>query len=188
MRPSPTSKRSAPTIVDPGPGGELFQGCVDKWVPKWQNQQFMRGFSSVFPFDSSGAPIGDHTVTLLDMFFDPTLVPKTATGRPSIRNIGGTGSGDTGDGKYNFNAYIRERGDAEIQSLTDLIDQGELLDRPGAREPQVEPREHGSQPRRSRTRVRSRRASRSRPSCTIASRRWISTRWSIPRATFRPGS
>jgi amidase len=109
------------TIVDPGPGGELFQGCVDKWVPKWQNQQFMRGFSSVFPFDASGAPIGDHTVTLLDMFFDPTLVPKTASGRPSIRNIGGSGSGDTGDGKYNFNAYVRERGDSEIRSLTDLI-------------------------------------------------------------------
>jgi amidase len=108
------------TIVDPGPKGALFQTCVDKWVPKWQNQQFMRGFPSVFPFDSSGAPIGDHTVTLLDMFFDPSLVPHTSAGRPSIRNIGGTGSGDTGDGKYNFNAYIRERGDAEIQSLTDL--------------------------------------------------------------------
>lgn len=108
------------TIVDPGPQGALFQNCVDKWVPKWQNQQFMRGFPAQFPFTTTGAPGTDHTVTLLDMFFDPSLVPHTATGRPSIRNVGGTGSGDTGDGKYNFNAYIRERGDAEIQSLTDL--------------------------------------------------------------------
>jgi amidase len=108
------------TIVDPGPKGALFQECVDKWIPKWQNQQFMRGFPSDFPFDSAGAPIGDHTTTLLDMFFDPSLVPHTASGRPSIRNVGGSGSGDTGDGKYNFNHYVRERGDAEIQSLTDL--------------------------------------------------------------------
>ena len=107
------------TMVDPGAGGTLFQECVDLWIPKWQNQQFMRGFASVFPFDSSGAPIGDHTTTLLDMFFDPSLVPHTAAGRPSIRNVGGTGSGDTGDGKYNFNHYFRERGDAEIESLTD---------------------------------------------------------------------
>jgi len=109
------------TLVDPGPGGALFQSCVDKWVPKWQNQQFIRAFPAVFPFDSSGAPLADHTVTLLDMFFDPSLVPHTAAGRPSIRNVGGAGSGDVGDGKYNFNAYIRERGDTEILSLTDLV-------------------------------------------------------------------
>jgi len=108
------------TVVDPGPGGALFQGCVDKWMPKWQNQQFMRAFPQVFPFDAAGAPLTDHTVTLLDMFFDPSLVPHNAAGRPSIRNVGGAGSTDAGDGKYNFNQYIRERGDSEIQSLTDL--------------------------------------------------------------------
>jgi len=47
------------TMVDPGAGGALFQECVDLWIPKWQNQQFMRGFASVFPFDSSGTPIDD---------------------------------------------------------------------------------------------------------------------------------
>jgi amidase len=108
------------TVVDPGPQGELFQECVDQWIPKWQNQQFIRGFPALFPFTGS-TPANDHTATLLDMFFDLSLVPHTAVGRPSIRNIGGSGSGDTGDGKYNFNAYIRERGDSEIQSLTDLI-------------------------------------------------------------------
>jgi len=112
-------KQLGATLVDPGEGGALFQECVDQYIPKWQNQQFMRGFASVFPFDSSGQPIGDHTTTLLDMYFDPSLVPHTATGRPSIRNVGGTGSGDTGDGKYNFNFYFRQRGDAAIASLTD---------------------------------------------------------------------
>jgi len=91
-------------------------------VPKWQNQQFMNQFPAVFPKDAAGAPVGDHITTLLDMFFNPNLVPHTATGRPSIRNIGGSGSTDTGDGRYNFNAYIRERGDANIRSLTDLVE------------------------------------------------------------------
>ena len=70
----------------------------------------------------------DHIATLLDMFFDPSLVPHTATGRPSIRNLGGTGSGDTGDGKYNFNAVhprARRREDPEPHRPDR---QGELLD------------------------------------------------------------
>ena len=109
------------TIIDPGPHGALFQACVDKHVPTWNNQQFMRTFPDVFPFDADGEPLSDHISTLVDMFLDPSLVPHTATGRPSIRNIGGTGT-DAGGTRYNFEVYIRERGDAEIQSLTDLYE------------------------------------------------------------------
>ncbi len=108
------------TIVDPGPTGALFQGCVDKYSPIWRNRLFIGQFPSVFPVTASGAPATDHIATLLDMFFDPSLVPHTAAGVPNIRNLGSSG-GDTGDGRYNFNAYIRERGDTAIQSLTDLI-------------------------------------------------------------------
>ncbi|MDX6677188.1 MAG: amidase, partial [Solirubrobacteraceae bacterium] len=111
------------TIVDPGAHGALFQGCVDKIVPKWQNQQFINQFPDQFPKDAAGAPVGDHITTLLNMFFDPSLVPHTTpNGRPSIRSLGGTGLTDTGDGRYNFNAYIKERGDSAIHSLTDLIE------------------------------------------------------------------
>ena len=49
-------------------------------------------------------------------------IARYATGRPSIRNLGGSGSTDAGDARYNFNAYIRERGDANIKSLTDLVE------------------------------------------------------------------
>lgn len=108
------------TVVDPGPIGALFQSCVDKYSPIWRNRLFIGQFPSVFPVDATGAPTTDHISTLLDMFFDPSLVPHTASGVPNIRNLGSS-PGDTGDGRYNFNAYIRERGDAEIQSLTDLI-------------------------------------------------------------------
>jgi Asp-tRNA(Asn)/Glu-tRNA(Gln) amidotransferase A subunit family amidase len=107
------------TVVDPGPKGALFQSCVDRYVPKWQNQQFTPQFPALFPV-SGGAPVGDHLTTLLDMSFDLSQVPHTATGRPTIRNLGGTAS-DAGDARYNFNAYIKERGDAKIHNLTDLL-------------------------------------------------------------------
>lgn len=109
------------TIVDPGDGGALLQQCIDKSIPVWMNQQFMRDFPDRFPFDSLGEPVTDHISTLVDLFFDPSLVPKTATGRPSARNFGGTGS-DVGGTRYNFEIYIRERNDANIRSLTDLYE------------------------------------------------------------------
>jgi amidase len=114
-------KELGATIVDPGEHGALFQSCVNKYVPKWQNQQFVRGFPALFPLDAAtGLPTTDQLATLLDMYFDPSKVPHTATGRPSIRSFGGTGS-DAGDAKFNFNQYIRERGDAKIHNLTELL-------------------------------------------------------------------
>jgi amidase len=114
-------RRLGATIVDPGPQGALFQSCVDRVAPRWRNGLFVRQFPAAFPFDASGEPVGDHIDTLLDMLFDPSLVPHTTSGVPSIRSLGGGGD-DTGDGRYNFNMYLRERGDAEMRSLTDLIE------------------------------------------------------------------
>jgi amidase len=85
------------------------------------NALFVEQFPAAFPFDDAGEPVGDHIGTLVDMLFDPSLVPHNASGQPSIRNLGGGGD-DTGDGRYNFNMYLRERGDAEMRSLTDLIE------------------------------------------------------------------
>jgi len=117
------------TMVDPGPGGALFQGCVDKYSPLWRNRLFIGQFPAEFPFDASGDPIGDHIETLVSMFFDPSLVPHNANGQPSIRNLG-SNPGDTGDGRYNFNMYLAERGDAQMKSLTDLIEKANYWDDP----------------------------------------------------------
>jgi amidase len=78
------------TIVDPGPGGALFQGCVDKYVPVWRNRLFVGQFPNLFPVDASAKPTADHIPLLVNMFFDLSLVPHTATGQPSFRNIGPT--------------------------------------------------------------------------------------------------
>ena len=109
------------TIVDPGEGEELFGGCFDKYWPVWNNRFFIRQFPDVFPFDAEDNPITDHIATLIDMFFDTSLVPHTATGSPNLRSFGPS-PGDTGGGRYNFEMYITECGDPEIRTLAELVE------------------------------------------------------------------
>jgi Asp-tRNA(Asn)/Glu-tRNA(Gln) amidotransferase A subunit family amidase len=101
------------TIVDPGPRGALFQKAVDKYGPVWRSQLFIGQFRSVFP-DST-----DHITRLVDMYVDPAQAPHDSLGRPNMRNLG-PGGADTGGARYNMNVYLRERGDANIRSMTDL--------------------------------------------------------------------
>ena len=117
------------TIVDPGPHGALFQTCVDRYAPVWRNRFFTAQFPDQFPVDGEGEPADDHIATLVDMFFDLSLVPHTGTGQPSIRSLGSS-PGDAGGARYNFETYIRERGDAEIQSLTDLVEKANFWEDP----------------------------------------------------------
>jgi amidase len=105
------------TIVDPGPEGELFQGCIDRFAPMLYNAAFARQFPKQFPADASGKPKTDQIPTLLDMAFDPQLVPKEPN-RLTIRSLGQYPA--TGEGRYMMNRYLRERGDANIKTNTDL--------------------------------------------------------------------
>jgi Asp-tRNA(Asn)/Glu-tRNA(Gln) amidotransferase A subunit family amidase len=103
------------TIVDPGPDGALFQDAVDRFTPVWNAELFADQFPETFTEGS------DELAALLDMFFDPTLVPQDSLGRPSMRNLGGGGD-DEGGTRFNLNTYLRERGDSEIRTLTDLVE------------------------------------------------------------------
>ncbi len=109
-------RRLGATIVDPGAGGALFQGCMDKYAPLYRNRVFAEQYPNLFPASPNGKPSTDQIATLVDMFFDPSLVPAGVT----IRNI--AGSSNAGMSKYMVNRYLRERGDAKIRSLRDLID------------------------------------------------------------------
>jgi Asp-tRNA(Asn)/Glu-tRNA(Gln) amidotransferase A subunit family amidase len=108
-------RRLGATVVDPGPGGALFQGCIDKYVARTRNALFIKQFPKLFPTDASGAPTADHISLLIDMFYNPSLVPEGVT----IRNFGPAQS--VGEGKYWMNRYLRERGDQNIKSMDDLI-------------------------------------------------------------------
>jgi amidase len=98
------------TIVDPGEGGALFQGCIDQHIPRNLNALFIRQFPALFP---DGV---DHVSALAALYADPSRVPKKLT----IRDFGRTGDA-LGESKYYFNHYLKTRGDANIKNLTDLI-------------------------------------------------------------------
>jgi amidase len=109
-------RRLGATIVDPGAGGALLQSCLDKYVPLYRNRAFIEQFAKLFPLDANGKPLTDRISQLVDMFFDPSLVPAGST----IRNI--AGASNAGLTKYMLTRYLRERGDANIKTLRDLID------------------------------------------------------------------
>jgi amidase len=109
-------RRLGATIVDPGAGGALFQGCMDKYAPLYRNRVFTEQYPNLFPADTNGKPSTDRIATLVDMFFDPSRVPPGVT----IRNI--AGASNSGMSKYMIDRYLRDRGDANIKSLRDLID------------------------------------------------------------------
>ena len=112
-------RRLGATIVDPGAGGALLQSCIDKYVPLYRNRAFMEQFANLFPAGSDGKPATDRIEQLVDMFFDPSLVPSGST----IRNI--AGASNPGLTKYMLTRYLRQRGDANIKSIRDLIDKSE---------------------------------------------------------------
>lgn len=103
------------TIVDPGPEGALFQDCIDRLGPELLNSEFTHRYPDLFPVVAAGSPAEDQTVTLLDMFFDPTRVPADFSLR-SLRT-----PAVEGESKYLMNRYLRERGDANIKTMADLI-------------------------------------------------------------------
>ena len=113
-------QRLGAAIVDPGAAGALFQSCIDKYVPLYRNREFIEQYPNLFPVDSNGRAASDRIPLLVDMFFNPSLVPAGST----IRNI--APATNAGVSKYMLNRYLKERGDANIKSLRDLIDKSKF--------------------------------------------------------------
>lgn len=107
-------KGTGATIVDPGPGGALFQPCLDEYLPQNLNASFTGQFPNLFP---AGA---DHVPLLVDMYVNPSRVPHKFTMR-SLTTDNGGGAGGNGESKYYWDRYLQKRGDANIRNLTDLI-------------------------------------------------------------------
>jgi Asp-tRNA(Asn)/Glu-tRNA(Gln) amidotransferase A subunit family amidase len=103
------------TIVDPGPEGALFQGCLVKYGPELLNSSFAAQFRQLFPVDANGRPTGDQLGALLDMKVNPAHVPAAF----SLRSLNTFGT--QGEGKYTINRYLLERGDTNVRSNADLI-------------------------------------------------------------------
>jgi len=132
-------RRLGATVVDPGPGGSLFQSCLDQYIPQNLNAFFINQFPALFP---AGA---DHFPLLENMYVNPSLVPGEITlrsigtiGLGAARNgttrLGPAGAaaegGAIGESKYYFDRYLKRRGDANIKDLTDLINKSKYYGAP----------------------------------------------------------
>jgi len=103
------------TIVDPGPEGALFQGCLSRLGPELLNSAFLRQYPQPQP---------DQTAALLDLRSDPARVPPSL----SLRSL--TTPGVEGESKYMMNRYLRERGDANIKTNADLVAKAQFYNDP----------------------------------------------------------
>lgn len=116
------------TVVDPGPQGSLFQSCINRYVPSLLNAAFAAQYPQRFPEDAEGRSATDHIATLLEMHADPSRVPDDL----SLRSLGRFAGGPSAEGesKYMMNRYLRDRGDANIQSNADLISEAQFYEDP----------------------------------------------------------
>jgi len=103
------------TLVDPGAGGALFQSCLKKYTPQVYNSGFVKQFPKLFPVDATGKPTADHVPKLVDLYFDDATFPEGL----SIRGLGPMPT--TGERRYMMERYLRDRGDANIHTVADLI-------------------------------------------------------------------
>jgi len=113
-------RRIGATIVDPGPGGALLQSCIDRYLPLYRNRVFIEQYPNLFPADANGKPTTDRVAQLAEMYADPSRVPKGTT----IRTIGA--ASNNGMTKYMMLRYLKERGDANIKTVKDLIDKSKF--------------------------------------------------------------
>jgi amidase len=112
------------TIVDPGPEGALFQGCIARYAPELLNSAFTRQYRDLFPVDTAGLPQSDQLTTLLNLHADPARAPQTL----SLRSLNTPAV--AGEGKYMMNRYLEERGDANIKTGADLISKARFYEDP----------------------------------------------------------
>ena len=112
------------TLVDPGPEGALFQGCIARYAPELLNSAFTRQYPNLFPVDAAGRPQSDQLTTLLDLHTDPARVPQSL----SLRDL--RTPAVEGEDKYMMNRYLQERGDANIKTNADLISKARFYEDP----------------------------------------------------------
>jgi amidase len=127
------------TIVDPGEGGELFTKYIRALQPMLLNAAYEKQHREMFPFDAAGKPVGDHIASLIDLVVDPAKAPGAFTLRDLSAFTGGArrrggaepadapppppvpGAGSAiGEDRFEYNVWLRQRGDKNIKTLTDL--------------------------------------------------------------------
>jgi amidase len=112
------------TVVDPGAEGELLTSCIKKQIPALDNVLFTKKFPDLFPVGKDGKPTTDHVTKLVELTMNPALVPDSV----NLRTIGQAQA--IGEGKFQLDLYLAQRGDANIKSNTDLVNKANYFSDP----------------------------------------------------------
>jgi amidase len=118
-------KKLGADVVDPGPGGALFQTCLQKYLPAAHQINFTQQYPQAFPVDANGKPTSDHLNSVVGLFFDQSAFPTGAT----LRSFGPAQT--TGERRYGMNRYLKERGDPNIKDVNDLLMKSRFYDSQG---------------------------------------------------------
>ena len=119
-------RKAGATIVEPGPEG-LFTPYIRRYNPMLSNLSWTKLFPELFPVDAAGKATTDQVLALVDMAADPSKVP----GKVTLRDFGDFGGAAAiGESKYGYDIYLKERGDANIRTLSDLASKANFFNSP----------------------------------------------------------
>lgn len=106
-------------IVDPGPNGQLFKEAIAELVPSLYTTILTSTFKDTF---AGGAAVNKA----VELTAQPKLLPPDAT----LRIIVDAEPNAPGQLQFALNRYLRDRGDANIRSIADLIQKSTFVDHP----------------------------------------------------------
>ena len=110
--------RAGATIVDPGPEGELFRTAIAEIVPALDTGMLASVYRELF---ATNMPFVDRTVQLTG---NAAQLPPELT----MRLLAEREPQVTGEVLYALDRYLRDRGDANIKSVRDLLAQSTFYD------------------------------------------------------------
>jgi Asp-tRNA(Asn)/Glu-tRNA(Gln) amidotransferase A subunit family amidase len=138
-------KKLGATVIDPGEHGDLFAKYIQALQPQLLNAVYAKQNPEAFPVDENKKPTTDQIATLVDYTMDPSKAPGKFTlrdlgaggGGGGGRGRGGAGGGGSeaggggaaaalgggavGESRFTLELYLRERGDANIKTFSDLL-------------------------------------------------------------------
>jgi len=148
-------KELGATIVDPGPHGELFTKYIHALEPMLLNSTFVKAHPQEFAGEE-GKSAEDQIASLVAMTMDPSLAPGKFTlrdlggngpggrragatgGAPGAAAVaGGGGGGAPGESRFSMELYLARRGDANIKTFAQLMDQSIFYNDPNYSNPKA---------------------------------------------------
>ncbi|MBM4297625.1 MAG: amidase [Deltaproteobacteria bacterium] len=103
--------KAGATIIDPGPNDDLFKDAIAEVIPSLNAPLLASVYKELFPAGT----------TVVGKSLDVTANASQLPAEVSLRMIAEAGASSPGEGLYALDRYLRERGDKNIKSVSDLI-------------------------------------------------------------------